>query len=177
MAILHASIAGFYLFLSGLISGYISNRNKHFDISQRIRENPSLKRNFSKEQLKRISDQFELKWPGIVSNFWFGVFLGSTWSVGQFLGLNLDIRHITFAAGNFSLGAYGSEFSLTVSMIVWSMVGILIIGFFNFIVSFLLSLTLAFRARKIPVTEIRPILSSIAKRWRTSRRSFFYPRK
>jgi site-specific recombinase len=177
LAIVHASIAGFYLFLSGLISGYISNRNKHFDISLRIRENPSLKRNFSKEQLKRISDQFELKWPGIVSNFWFGVFLGSTWSVGQFLGLNLDIRHITFAAGNFSLGTYGSEFSLTMSMVVWSLVGILIIGFLNFIVSFLLSLTLAFRARRIPVTEIRPILASIAKRWRTSRRSFFYPRK
>lgn len=177
LAILHASIAGFYLFLSGLISGYISNRNKHFDIPLRIKENPMLRRNFSKERLRKWSTTFEQKWPGIVSNFWFGTFLGSTWSLGQFFGLNLDIRHITFAAGNFSLGLYGSAFSASASMIIWAILGIFIIGFFNFMVSFMLSLTLAFRARKIPVTEIKPLLTSVRHRFRTSPRSFFYPRR
>ena len=32
MAIFHAAIAGFFLFLSGIISGSISNRDKHFEV-------------------------------------------------------------------------------------------------------------------------------------------------
>src|SRR5690606_15323635 len=88
----------------------------------------------------KIAKWFEKWWPGIVSNFWFGVFMGSTYSVGHFLGLNLDIRHITFASGNIALGAYGADFNLPIDVWIWSAIGLVIIGFMNFIVSFLLSL-------------------------------------
>lgn len=50
-------------------------------------------------------------WVGVISNFWFGTFLGSTAIIGIFLGLNLDIRHFTFASGNFALGLYGNHFN------------------------------------------------------------------
>ncbi|HLV50354.1 MAG TPA: hypothetical protein VKY44_00190, partial [Flavobacterium sp.] len=104
-AILHAGIAGVFLFLSGIIAGNVSNKNKHNQVYYRIQENPVLKKTFGAHKTHRLATWLERKWPGIISNFWFGVFMGSTYPIGIFLGLNLDIRHITFVSGNIALGA------------------------------------------------------------------------
>ena len=175
MAIFHAAIAGFFLFLSGIISGSISNRDKHFEVKYRIEEHPWLKMTFGKERTKKIANWYDNKWSGVISNFWFGVFLGSTASVGLFLGLNLDIRHITFASGNLALGLYGANYVVSNSMLFWGIFGIGIIGLVNFLVSFGLSLGLAFRSRNIPLTELRPIFSSIKRRFLSKPMSFFFP--
>ena len=145
----------FFLFLSGIISGNISNRNKHFQVAYRIQENPFLKQTFGIQKgLKIFSNWVENNWAGVISNIWFGVFLGSTASVGIFFGLNLDIRHITFASGNFALGIYGNQFTIDFWTFFWSIIGIGLIGFINFIVSFTLSMLLAFRSRNIPLIEL-----------------------
>ena len=69
-----------------------------------------IKKTFGISKTIKIAKWFENNWAGIVSNGWFGVFLGSTASVGLFLGIDLDIRHITFASGNFALGIYGANY-------------------------------------------------------------------
>ena len=130
---------------------------------------------FGKERTKKIANWYDKKWSGVISNFWFGVFLGSTASVGLFLGLNLDIRHITFASGNLALGLYGANYVVSNSMLFWGIFGIGIIGLVNFLVSFGLSLGLAFRSRNIPLTELRPIFSSIKRRFLSKPMSFFFP--
>ena len=175
MAIFHAAIAGFFLFLSGIISGSIANRDKHFDVYYRIKEHPLLKLNFGKVKAEKISKWYERYWAGIISNFWFGVFLGSMASVGLFLGLNLDIRHITFASGNLALAIYGADYVVDNAMLFWAIFGIGIIGFVNFVVSFSLSLGLAFRSRNIPLTELRPIITSIKQHFFRKPMSFFFP--
>ena len=175
MAIFHAAIAGFFLFLSGIISGSIANRDKHFDVYYRIQEHPLLKLNFGKAKAEKISKWYERYWAGIISNFWFGVFLGSTASVGLFLGLNLDIRHITFASGNLALAIYGADYMVDNVMLFWGILGIGIIGFVNFLVSFGLSLGLAFRSRNIPLAELRPIITSIKQHFFRKPMSFFFP--
>ena len=112
-----------------------------------------------------------------MSNFWFGVFMGSTASVGVFLGFNLDIRHIAFSAGNFALGMYGSGFSLTPEMIVWSLAGIFFIGMMNFWVSFGLSMLVAFRSRRIPLSEFKAIVLSVLNYLTNRPLVFFWPPK
>ncbi len=177
MAIFHAAIAGVFLFLSGIIAGYVANRDKHYQMPTRIAEHPRLKRIFGKKISLKLSKVYEKKWPGIVSNMWFGILMGSIVSVGIFLGLNLDIRHITFASGNLALALYGSSFELTFSMIFWGVMGIGIIGFVNFIVSFTLSLGLAFRSRNIPIRELKIIAISIFDLFKYSPYTFFFPPK
>ena len=174
-AILHAAIAGFFLFISGIIAGSIANRDKHNSVYYRIQEHPILKKTFGKERTKRFAGFYEKKWAGIISNFWFGVFMGSTASVGIFFGLNLDIRHITFASGNLALGLYGSHYSLDFWMIFWGVLGVGIIGLVNFMVSFSLSLGLAFRSRDIPFIELRSIAVSIWQHFKYKPLSFFCP--
>ena len=174
-AIFHAAFAGLFLFLSGLISGVISNRDRYNSVYYRIQEHPLLKKTFGKKRTLKFANWYEKRWAGIISNFWFGVFMGSTASAGLFLGLNLDIRHISFASGNLALAIYGSEFHVTNFMIFWGILGIGVIGFINFSVSFGLSLGLAFRSRAISVFELRFVTSAIWSHFKHKPMSFFFP--
>ncbi|MGV3612926.1 MAG: site-specific recombinase [Fluviicola sp.] len=176
-AILHAAIAGIFLFLSGIIAGSVSNKIKHKKIYNRIKEHPVLKISMGKENAIKFADWIERKWAGVSSNFWFGVFLGSTASIGIFLGLNLDIRHITFAAGNMALGLFGGNFDATLYPILMAILGIGIIGFVNFIVSFALSLWLALRSRDIPISELKYLFRSVWLYFKQKPLSFFFPIK
>jgi site-specific recombinase len=174
-AVFHAAIAGFFLFISGIIAGSIANRDKYKSIYYRIQEHPTLKRTFGKEKTLRIANFYEKKWAGIISNFWFGVFMGSTMSIGVFIGLDLDIRHITFASGNLALGLYGSDFHVSNDLIFWGVFGIGIIGLINFLVSFTLSLTLAFRSRDIPFLELRLVAVAVWRFFKQKPLEFFFP--
>ena len=176
-AIFHAAIAGVFLFLSGIISGNVSNKNKFNNVYYRIQEHPLLKLSLGKERTKKIANWFEKNWAGVVSNGWFGIFLGSTASLGLFFGLNLDIRHITFASGNFALGLYGQNFFVDGWTVFWSIFGIGIIGFMNFIVSFSLSLGLAFRSRNIPISELTLLNKAIWSYFKERPMAFFFPVK
>lgn len=174
-AILHASIAGVFLFISGVISGNISNNSVFFQIPKRIAKNPFINYFFGQKIAKRLSVYYSKNWAGIVSNFWFGVFLGATAPIGLFLGLDLDIRHITFAAGNFALGLYGKDFVVTPYTFWISFVTVFIIGFFNFIVSFGLSMLLAFRSRKVELSEAKEIFGEIFRYFIRNPFRFFFP--
>jgi len=175
LAILHAAIAGVFLFLSGIISGSIANRDKHNQVYFRIQENPMLKRTFGRKKTLKMASLYEKKWAGIISNLWFGVFMGSTASIGLFLGLNLDIRHITFASGNLALGLYGANYVVSQSLLFWGIFGIGVIGLVNFIVSFSLSLMLAFRSRDISLYELRFVALAIWQHFKAKPLSFFFP--
>lgn len=175
LAIFHAAIAGVFLFLSGIISGSIANRDKHDQVYFRIAEHPVLKKKLGKNLTMKLAKWYEKKWAGIISNFWFGVFMGSTASIGLFLGLNLDVRHITFVSGNLALGLYGANYQVSDSMLFWGIFGIGIIGLVNFMVSFSLSLGLAFRSRAIPLFELRFVTTSIWNHFKSKPFSFFFP--
>lgn len=174
-AILHASIAGFYLFISGIISGNIGNNSIFFQIPDRIAKNQSIKRVFGAKFAKSLSKYYAKNWAGIISNFWFGVFLGATAPIGLFFGLDLDIRHITFAAGNFALGLYGKDFSVDSYTFWLALLTVFIIGFFNFLVSFSLSMFLAFRSRKLNFGEVSEIYKEIFKYFLKNPLKFFIP--
>ncbi|WP_175622079.1 recombinase [Chryseobacterium schmidteae] len=174
-AILHACIAGFYLFISGIISGNIGNNSVFYQIPDRIAKNLPIRRMFGARFAKSLSKYYAKNWAGIVSNFWFGVFLGATAPIGLFFGLDLDIRHITFAAGNFAIGLYGKDFSIESSVFWISFITVFVIGFFNFLVSFSLSMFLAFRSRKMNFGEVREIYRAIFKYFLRNPLKFFIP--
>lgn len=174
-AIPHAAIAGVFLFISGLIAGNVGNRIIHGRIPYRIEHHPALKTVMSEKWRKRLADFYERNAAGIISNFWFGCFLGSIGIIGVFFGLPLDIRHITFAAGNMGLAMVGGNWHFSVGTIVLCVVGIGLIGFFNFIVSFGMSLALALRSRGIPFAELLPIARAVAAYFRRRPMAFFLP--
>ena len=176
-AILHACIAGFFLFISGIISGNISNSSIFNQVPERISQSPFLNQVIGAKNSKKLSDFYTKHWAGIISNFWFGIFLGVIAPLGVFLGLDLDIRHITFSAGNFALALYGKGFDIDTYTFVISLITIFLIGAFNFIVSFGLSMLLAFRSRKVNFGELTIIYKSILKYFIKNPLRFFIPLK
>ncbi len=175
--ILHAAIAGVFLFISGIIAGNVSNKQKHNQFAYRIEEHPILKRALGVKRTKKLAAWLDHKRPGILSNFWFGVFMGSTASIGTFFDLDLDIRHITFVSGNIAMGLYGAAFHLVWSMWIWIFVGLVIVGFINFIVSFGLSLWVAFRSRNIPDSEIFALIKAVWRHFKKAPMSFVLPKR
>lgn len=174
-AIFHAAIAGVFLFISGLIAGHVSNKTKYRRVPERIKEHPVLKQILKSGTREKLASFYEHNWAGIVSNLWFGVFMGSVSTIGVILGLDLDIRHITFAAGNFGLALYGSNFVMSTYDVVMSIIGIGLIGFTNFIVSFTLSMMLALRSRGIPFRALKAILKTVLYYFLKNPASFFFP--
>jgi site-specific recombinase len=174
-ALPHAAIAGFYLFLSGLITGYFDNRAAYADIGPRIARLHWLQKLFGRERAGRIGNYIQERLGGIMGNFLFGCMLGSTGVIGTILGLPLDIRHIAFASANLGYALNGFQFELPLKTIAWAAFGIAAIGFTNLAVSFALALRTAMRARGIQFEHWGPLLRVLWNRLNHHPRSFLLP--
>ena len=174
---LHACIAGIFLFLSGIIAGNVASVNNFNNFYYRLSEHPFLKGFFGKVRMQRVANWMQQKWPSVVSNIWFGVFMGSAWAIGHFFGLPIDIRHITFASGNLAYGLYGMNFIISLENILWCILGIGIIGLGNFIVSFGLSLWIALRSREVTASELKYLGRCVWRAFKARPRAFFFPVK
>jgi site-specific recombinase len=148
-ALLYAAVAGVWLFVSGLISGYYDNKALYTRMGQRVSQLGWLRRLLGQERLARFARYIENNLGGLMGNFYFGILMGFTATMGYLLGLPLDVRHVTFAAANFATALVGLDYALTPELI-WTMIaGTLLIGVVNLVVSFGLALWVALRARKI----------------------------
>jgi site-specific recombinase len=169
LSLFHASIAGVYLFFAGVITGYYDNKAINLKLSDRIKNQKLLQWLLPKKKLISLSTYLHQNLGQLAGNFYLGIFLGITSTVGAIVGLPLDIRHITFSAGNFgiALATLGLE-AVSHDMIMTTLLGIALIGFFNFVVSFSLSFIVAVKARKLKFDRsqrvIRKTIFAILKR-------------
>lgn len=144
-AMLHAAIAGVWLFLSGLIAGYYDNRSAYLDLAARLRAHPLLCRLLPQSARERLGDYLGEHYGALAGNFSFGVLLGMTGYLGYLLSLPLDIRHVAFASAN--LAYAGSTLSPGAMEFLTLFLFVLLIGAVNLCVSFALALTVALKAR------------------------------
>ena len=174
-ALPHAAIAGSFLFLSGLITGYFDNRAAYRDIGARIGRLRWLNALFGQARANRIGSYIQDRLGGIMGNFLFGCMLGSTGVIGTILGLPLDIRHIAFSSANLGYALIGFQFDLPLKAIAWAALGVAAIGLTNLTVSFALALRTAMRARGVQFAHGGPLLRALWRRLRQQPRSFFLP--
>src|SRR5574343_1724160 len=174
-ALPHAAIAGVFLFLSGLITGYFDNRAAYTDIGARIGRLRWLKALAGTRRAHRIGGYIQERLGGIMGNFLFGCMLGSTGVIGTILGLPLDIRHIAFSSANLGYALVGFQFDLPLKAILWGALGVAAIGFTNLAVSFGLALRMAMRARGIQFEHGGLLLKALWHRLKLQPRSFVLP--
>ncbi len=139
----YAAIAGVWLFLAGLISGYFDNRCNYLNMRMRLQNHPSLRR-LSEEKRIRFANYVHQNYGSIMGNLCFGMLLGLTGVAGYLLDLPLDIRHIAFSSANVGYATISGE--LTLSIFIQSLFFVLCIGLVNLAVSFSLTLSLALRS-------------------------------
>ncbi|MDO4449890.1 MAG: site-specific recombinase [Moraxella sp.] len=177
LSLIHAGIAGVFLFLSGLISGYYDNLATFNKIGERIKHHKLLTYLMPSTWQNRLGDFIEANLGAIMGNFIFGCFLGSTATIGYMLGLPLDIRHIAFASANLVHGLFFlAPQDLTWQIALYSFIGVLLIGMVNLMVSFSLSLMIALRSKEVNFKQWQDLGELIFKHLITRPRDFFIPR-
>ena len=173
LALLHAAIAGVWLFVSGLVSGYYDNKALYTRMALRVQQLRWLRRLLGKDRLARFARYLEDNLGGLMGNVVFGVLMGVTATVGFLLGLPLDIRHVTFSSANFAIGFVGLEYKVDLETIGITALGITLIGMVNLLVSFGLALWVALRARKIRLRQGFHLVRALGRRLRAAPLDFF----
>ena len=177
LALPHAAIAGVYLFLAGLIAGYYDNLAVYNHVGARIQRHRLLKAILPKSWLQRLGDFVEANLGAIMGNFLFGVFLGSTATIGFIFGLPIDIRHIAFASANLAHGLFNlSADQISWNVILLSILGVMLIGMVNLIVSFSLALFVALRSKEVRFFEWGRLTKLIFSHIISHPSDFFWPR-
>ncbi|MGE5665185.1 MAG: site-specific recombinase [Betaproteobacteria bacterium] len=171
----YAAIAGVFLFLSGLISGYFDNKAAYDHIGERVARLGWLRALVGPERARRAGDYVQAHLGGLSGNFLFGVMLGTAGTVGVILGLPIDIRHIAFSSANLGYAMVAYEFHIEWHLLAWSALGVGVIGFINLSVSFALALWMALKARAVVFTQTPQLFRALGRRLRREPGVFFRP--
>jgi site-specific recombinase len=175
-AVPHAAIAGVFLFLSGLLSGYFDNQASYARVGARVASLRWLRFVYGERRAGRIGAYVEDHLGGLMGNFLFGCMLGSAGTVGMILGLPIDIRHIAFASANLGYALTALDFALPWQAMAWALLGVALIGLTNLAVSFALALWMALKARGIVFTQTRELLRRLWWRFKLQPSTFVLPR-
>jgi len=167
LALLYACFTGFFLFLSGIIAGYVENHIVYGSVPERLATHPILSFTMSRKRLDRLANFVRRRAGALAGSISLGFFLGIAGPLGKVMGLPFDIRHITISAGNAAIGFYGLDHDLPLSYVLIIVGGVLLIGFLNFMVSFSLAFYVAVRSRGIQLKDYPELIGLI---WRYFRR-------
>ncbi|HXB07069.1 MAG TPA: hypothetical protein VNW04_08135 [Puia sp.] len=178
LSLLYACNTGVFLFLSGIIAGYVQNKIRYGHISRRLQTHPILRLSMPAAKLKRIADYVEEHAGSLVGNISLGFFLGMAGFFGEIFGNHFDIRHITISAGNTSLAVYGLGFAnIDPAYLATVIAGVLGIGFLNFLSSFSLAFIVAVRSRGIRLHEYPEFLGILWRYFKSAPLDFIRPRR
>jgi len=174
-ALLYACVTGFFLFLSGIIAGFVENYVVYGKIPERMSDHPVLSFTMTKKRLNRMVEFVRLNAGALAGSISLGFFLGVAGPLGKVMGLPFDIRHITISAGNVAIGYFGLDHSIPFSLGLTIFLGVLAIGFINFLVSFSLAFYVAVRSRGIRLKDYPEFLGILFRYFRQHPKDFFLP--
>jgi site-specific recombinase len=175
LSLLYACFTGVFLFLSGIISGYVENHLVYGQLSERLRNHPVLSHTMSPRRLNRMVDFLNTYSGALTGSVALGFFLGMSAAVGKIFGIPFDIRHITISAGNTAIGYFGLTEKLPMSYLVTVFLGVLAIGFLNFFVSFSLAFFVALKSRGIRLRAYPQLLGYIWRYFKKFPGDFLFP--
>ncbi|HEY8964799.1 MAG TPA: hypothetical protein VIM58_00030, partial [Candidatus Methylacidiphilales bacterium] len=173
--IFYAALTGVLLWLASLVGGWVANFAAYHRLPQAIREH-RLRNRLGRDRLARWGDGFAANIGGWGTNVSLGFLLGMVPVVGSFLGLPLEVRHVTLSTGQLALACASLKhhwFHQGWFLLAFS--GIASMFVLNLGVSFLLSLLTAARAYGLRPREIAELLGEAGRRFLKHPASFLLP--
>ena len=165
-----------WLFITGLVSGYLDNRAAYAQLNLRVAQLPWLRRLIGERNATATGEYIADNAGGLGGNIFFGLMLGLTPLFGAILDLPLDIRHIAFSSANLGYALTALDFvNVPLSMLLWAVCGLVLVGIVNLGVSFALALWVAMRSRKVSMHMLAPVLPRLVQRLREHPKSFLLP--
>jgi len=173
--IVFAALTGVLLWMSSLVAGWFENWVVYRRLPEAI-EHHRLGKRFGRPRMQRAARALEHHASGLGGSVSLGFFLGMTPAFAKFVGLPLDVRHVTLSSGALTLAmASQGVDAVGWSPIIAAWIGIAVIGLLNFGVSFALALFVALRARDVPRGERRTLTWAVLRKFVRQPWIFFVP--
>jgi site-specific recombinase len=141
-------VTGILLWLSSLATGWTANYIALSQLAPAISNSLRLRRKIGAARANTLAHWVSHHAPGSVGYVVLGFLLGSVPIIVGLFGIPLEVRHVTLATASlgYALWLHGT---LHWREVLFSSLGILIVGVLNIFTSFALSFLLAVRARDI----------------------------
>ncbi|MEW6336734.1 MAG: hypothetical protein ACOY3Y_15835 [Acidobacteriota bacterium] len=173
--VFYAALTGVILWLASVAGGWFDNFCAYHRLPHALAEHPAGRR-LGSERMARWGEALSNNAAGWATNISLGFMLGMTPAIGHFLGVPLDVRHVTLNSGvlgiataSLGTGWFGD------GMFVRGVVGVVVMFVLNLSVSFLLALVTAARAYQLPASGVAMLLRTLYRRFVTAPRDFLVP--
>jgi site-specific recombinase len=171
----YAALTGVILWLASVVGGWFDNFCAYHRLPLAIAQHP-VGRYLSRDRLARWGESLARNGSGWATNVSLGFMLGMTPAIGHFLGLPLDVRHVTLNAGILSLASASlGQRWFGEGAFLLGVAGVGVMFVLNLSVSFLLALLTAARAYELPAHDNAALLRALLRRFRRSPLEFFIP--
>ncbi|MBL8344082.1 MAG: recombinase [Rubrivivax sp.] len=173
---LFAAFTGVILFASSLIAGWVENWFVLHRLDSALALNPRSVALLGAARARRWSDWWRRNVSGVAASVSLGMMLGLVPALLGFVGLPLDVRHVTLASGQLAAAAATLGLGvLALPLLWWGVAGIVVIGVLNVGVSFWLAFRVALRSRGVRLPERARINAAVRRRLRTRPGEFLWP--
>jgi site-specific recombinase len=172
--LLWAAFTGGLLFVASLMAGWAENWFVLNRLESAMRYNPRITAALGLDRANRWASFIRDNISGLASNIALGFMLGMIPPITDFLGLQLEVRHVTLSAGQ--LAAAAAALGMEVWRLPgfwWSVAAIPLIGMLNLGVSFYCAFRLAAQAHNVSSADRKRIRAAIWLRLRQRPGSFF----
>lgn len=158
---LYAIVTGGLLFLSSLIAGWADNWFAFNKMRERIIHNEKINSALDQKRAIRWALVLEKNIAGLAGNISLGFFLGLMPVIFKFIGLPLDVRHVTLSTGQIFATVIGAPAEWMASPeFLRALLGCVVIGILNVTSSFFFALSFAAAA-----TDVRHSRRTVFKRF------------
>ena len=164
----YAAFTGVLLFASSILAGWAENAFVLHRLDSAMRWNPRIRAWLGEARAARWAAWWRENISGLAANISLGFMLGLVPVTAHFLGLPLDVRHVTLSTGQVAgaLGTLGWGM-LHEPAFWWCVAALPLTGVLNVGVSFMLALRVAVRSRGVRVTDRARLWRAIGRRaWR-----------
>jgi site-specific recombinase len=174
--VLFAAFTGVLLFVSSLIAGWVENWFVLHRLDSAIALNPRSVALLGAARARRVGGWWRRNVSGVAANVSLGMMLGLVPALLGFVGLPLDVRHVTLASGQVAAAAATLGVGvLALPALWWAAGGVAVTGLLNVAVSFWLAFRVALRSRGVRLNERARINAAIRRRMRQRPGQFLFP--
>ena len=172
-----AALTGGFLWLSSLAAGWASNWSTYRRLPEAMALHPRVRRWLGPAGAERLAVLLDQHLGGVAGYVVLGFLLGFMPVVFTFMGLHLEVRHVTLSAAGIGLclARCAATGVWPWGDLAWALAGIAGIGVFNFSVSFDLALRTARRARGLDPAGLGRLRRRITRAFRQQPWRFLGP--
>ncbi len=157
-----ALVTAFLLVASSLIAGWFENWVLIHHLSDRIGQSEKMIRFFGAVRTEKLSHFISHHSNALAANISLGLLLGIVPQVLLFIGLPIEVRHVTLATGSFALAlpVYLSIDGYSIWTLAHSAFGLFGIGIINIGISFIIAFFLASLSSEIKLKSLLKLFKS-----------------